>query len=260
MFKNITAFLLETPIDTLDLSANTFTPCTAQQEVSQGFVPVEGELVYTDTNTHHHIALKTETKRVPAGLLREEINKRIESLPFHPTKAEKDTIKSNVHFELLAKAFPTSKVTEAYITDNTIVVNTSSLKLAEELVSQLRVALGGLTATLYNIEDITFKMTDWVDKGDTLPEGLIVGDSALLLGLDSSIKYKRHDLSCNEIKSHIADGLQVTSLGLELEGIKFTLTEDSQFKSLKFDYESDGFDADCLLLADVVDKLLATVR
>jgi len=257
MFKNLTIFTIDTPISTVDLSDHSFTPCASQQESSSGFITVEGELIHTDANKYRHIALKTETKRVPSCIMKDTLKKRIDDLPFHPTKAELDVLKSTVHFELLAKAFPTSKVTQAYITPEIIVVNTASQKSAEALISQLRLATGGLIVTPYAVQDVALKMTDWVDTGDTLPEELIIGDSVLLSGLDSSVKYKHHDLSCNEIKSHIAEGLVVSELGLLHDGIKFTLTETSQFKGLKFDYESEGFDADCLLLADVVDKLLA---
>lgn len=257
MYKNLTIFSLEKPIANLDLSRTEFTPCTAQQEVSQGFVPINNELVYLDDNCYLHVALKTETKRVPADVLKSTLEKRISTLGFKPPKEELEILKSNVKFELLAKAFPTSKVTQAYITPEIIVVNTASLKHAEELISRLRVALGGLIATPYAIQDVELKMTDLVATGDTLPEDLVICDSALLSGLDSSVKYKHHDLSCSEIKSHIAEGLVVSELGLMHDNVKFTLTETSQFKGLKFDYESGGLRDDCLILADVVDKLLA---
>lgn len=257
MYKNLTIFTIESPITNLDLSNHVFTPCTVQQELSSGFILVNGELVYRDANGNLHVALKTETKRVPADVKKDLIKKRVDSLPFHPTKEEMIAIKNNIHFELLAKVFPTNKVIQAYITDEMIVVNTSSQKQAEELISMLRLALGELICKPYVIYDVTMKMTDWVDTGELLPEDLIIGDSSVLSGLESTIKYKHHDLSCDEIKSHIAEGMVVSELGLLHDYIKFTLTENSQFKGLKFDYESDGFDADCLLLADIVDKLVA---
>jgi len=258
MYKNLTLFVLDAPISTLNLSDNhVFTPCTAQQETSSGFVPVQGNLTYVDANGYTHVALKTETKRVPSDIKKELLKKRIADLPFHPTKSELDVLKSTVHFELLAKAFPISKIVEAYITPEKIIVNTSSLKQAEALISQLRSAQCELVAIPLDIQDISFKMTDWVDKGDTLPDSLIVTDKATLSGIESTIKYKNYVLECNEIKSHIAEGLQVTEVSLECDVAKFTLTETSQFKGLKFDYESEGFEDDCLLLADVVDKLLA---
>jgi len=101
-----------------------------------------------------------------------------------------------------------------------ILVNSSSAARAEELLSQLREALGSLKAIPLTPQQPTPQlMTHWL-RGEPLPADFELGEECeLQAGKDSRvIRCKNLDLSAPEITSHLDSGMFVSRLALSWKG------------------------------------------
>src|SRR5690606_30278635 len=131
------------------------------------------------------------------------------------------------------------------------VVDTSSRKQAEHVVSALRDALGSFPALPPNAEVAPRSvLTGWI-AGEPLPEGLSLGDECELKDPADNgavVKCQRQELQSDEIARHLEAGKQVTRLALVLDDhVSFVLGEDLVVRKFK-------------LLEGAVDALESTER
>ena len=117
-------------------------------------------------------------------------------------------------------------------------VNSASFNKAEELLALLRKSLGTLPVVpAFANYDLDVFLTDWLTNFST-PEGFAIGSDAELEEPDDSgaqVKLKGHDLSCEEVKSHLENGKRVTKLALDWqERVKFMLQNDGSIKRLSY--------------------------
>jgi len=119
-----------------------------------------------------------------------------------------------------------------------VAIDSSSRKSAENLVSELRHALGSFPAIPLNAETSPRSvMTGWI-SGEKLPKGLELGEECELKDGDERgaiVKCQRQELQTDEIKKHLESGKQVSRLGLVLDAhVSFVLGEDLVIRKLKF--------------------------
>ena len=155
-------------------------------------------------------------------------------------RKEKQSLKDEIIFSLLPKAFAKSSLDFAYIApqEKLIVVNSSSAKRAEDLLSKLREALGSLRCIPISAKNIpTQVMTHWLQTGKLANEFELGEDCELQAGKDARvIKCKKQDLTANEILSHINSGMFVSKLAVTWkESIHCVLDDQLAVKRLKFD-------------------------
>lgn len=249
-FKNLRLYKLTEPINKLHLDELLerfqFTPCGSLDPVRYGFFPPlgEGYLFTHDALEFTMICAKREEKILPAAAINLALEEKAKAIGEAESRSvgrkEKQSLKDEIIFSMLPKAFSKVSLEYAYIDhkENLIVVNSSSAKRAEDLLSKLREALGSLRCIPISAKNIpTQVMTHWLQTNQ-LPAHFELGEECeLQAGKDARvIRCKKQDLTASEILSHIQSGMFVSKLSLDYrEGITFVLDDQLSIKRLKFD-------------------------
>lgn len=253
LFKNLLIYRFTRPFthspEELDqqLAAKPFAPCGGQDLSSFGWVPPaggDGELLVHAANGYLMVCLQRQDKVLPAAVVNEVLAEKLADIKARedrtPGKKERAEIKDEVIFELLPRAFSRSGKQYAYIDPRAglLVVNSSSHKRAEELLGQLREALGSLPVIPVKTADpIPATLTHWLKQG-TVPDGFTIGGECELRdGADASavIRCKNQDLSSEDILNHLDAGMFVSNLALSWAGgIDCLIDENLAVKKLRF--------------------------
>jgi len=128
----------------------------------------------------------------------------------------------------------------AYISprDQLLVVDASSVKRAEELLQQLRDALGSLSVIpLVSKHQPIDVMTRWISSGQG-ESGFELGEECELrdnADISSVIRCKNQDLAAAEIVNHLKTGMHVSKLALNWQQrLEFVVDEKLVVKRLRF--------------------------
>jgi recombination associated protein RdgC len=252
-FKNLQLYRFTKPFEltpeTLgqQLGEHSFVPCGSQDTTRSGWVPPLGrhgsEFVHAASG-HLMICCKRQDKLLPATVVNEVLEEK--ALEFEEREARKlpakqrRSLKDEVVFSLLPKAFVRSSLQYAYISpqDNLLVINATSAKRAEEMLDNLRAALGPLSVIpLASNSQPMDVMTQWVNSaqpaaGFELGEECELRDNA---DISSVIRCKNQNLAAAEIVNHLKTGMHVSKLTLNWqERIEFLLDDKLTIKRLRF--------------------------
>ncbi|WP_031434503.1 recombination-associated protein RdgC [Methylomarinum vadi] len=252
-FKNLAVYRFTEPFTTSvdefeeKLQEKRFRPCGSHDESSLGWTAPLGkgaeQLVHA-ANGFFMVALKKEEKVVPAAVVNEMLQEKIDDIEEREARKlarkERTRIKDELIFELLPKAFAFSRKTYAYIDPKGgwIVVDAAAAKKAEDLLSTLRQCLGSLPVVPLNTaENPVAIMTDWL-MNQTSPGDISIEDECELRSQSDEgaiVRCKRHDLTLPEIKNHLDNDKQVIKLALNwADRLSFLLDEHLAVKRLKF--------------------------
>ncbi|WP_372882607.1 recombination-associated protein RdgC [Psychromonas sp.] len=290
-FKNLQVYRFTRPLeqdaDTLEknLEELSFKPCGSQDISKLGWVFPMGKAgsMYTHLAAKQIlICMRKEEKMLPAGVIKDQLNERVEAIELEQGRAlkkkEKDNLKEEIIMQLLPRAFSRTSQTFAWIDPEAdmLYVDASSTRKAEELISLLRKTLGSLPVVpiqLKNQADVV--MTDWLNEGN-IPANFALEDEAeLCSALEGGgiIRCKQQDLLSEEIKNHLAADKFVTKLALNwADSISFVIGEEFALKRIKFadvlqeqneDIDKDDFaarfDADFALMTGEIKQLIPAV-
>jgi recombination associated protein RdgC len=261
-----------------------FHPCGNLDPMRYGFVPPLGrhgtDFVHA-TNGYVMICTKKQEKILPGGVIKEQLEEKVLALSEAESRPvgrkERDTLKDEIIFSLMPKAFTRSSLTFAYIApqDNLIVVNTSSAKRAEDLLSKLREAFGSLRCLPIWPQNIPSQvMTHWLRESQA-PHQFELGDEVVLEAAKDGrvIRAKRQDLTASEILNHLESGMHVSKIGLTWkEAIHCTIDDCLAVKGLKFEdsiadkandrnpeSKAEQFDADFAIMTLELKNLIASM-
>ncbi|MHC9083620.1 recombination-associated protein RdgC [Luteimonas sp. RIT-PG2_3] len=261
-FRNLTLFRFPTSLDLSDLDAqlqhHPLKPVAALELSSRGFISPFGR----DAEAFSHriedaiwVTVGGEDKILPGAVVNDLLQRKLSEMEQkegrRPGGRMRKRLKEDLVHELLPRAFVRPSRTDALIDleHGVCVVDTSSRKSAENVVSEIRTALGSFPALPLNAEVAPRSiLTGWI-AGEPLPDGLSLGEECELKDPDEHgaiIKCQRQELQCDEITRHLDSGKQVTKLALTLDDhVSFVLGEDLIIRKFK-------------LLDGAIDKLEGT--
>jgi recombination associated protein RdgC len=250
-FRNLTLFRFPGALDFAELDArlaeHLLKPVGGLELSSRGFVSPFGR----DAEALSHrigdaiwLTVGGEHKLLPASVVNDLLQKKLAELEEKEgrrlgSRARKRLKEDLVH-ELLPRAFVRPTRTDAMLDleHGLCIVDASSRKAAEAVVSEIRNALGSFPALPLNAEVAPRAvLTGWI-AGDPLPGGLSLGDECELRDAADGgavVKCQRQELQGDEIAKHLESGKQVARLALTLDDhLSFVLGEDLVVRKLKF--------------------------
>lgn len=252
-FRNLTFFRFPTTLaktlDDLDarLEECKLKPVGPSELMSRGFISPFGR----DGATMSHrvgdaiwITLGGEDRLLPSAVINDQLGRKLAEIEEKEGRRlggrARKRLKEDIVMELLPRAFvrPVRCSATLDLEHGFIAVDTSSRKTAENLVSELRHALGSFPALPLNAEaSVRVILTGWL-AGEPLPPGLSLGDECELkdpVDGGAVVRCSRHELQVDEIRQHLEAGKQVTRLALVLDDhVGFVLGEDLVLRKLKF--------------------------
>jgi len=263
-FRNLTLFRFPTTtkLDDLDSGLNEcqLKPVGPLELSTRGFISPFGR--DSDEMSHKRsdatwLAVGGEDKILPGSVVNDMLNKKLSEIEAKegrkPGGKTRKRIKDELITDLLPRAFVKPSRTDALIDMGlgVVAVDSSSRKSGENVVSEIRRALGSFPALPLNAEVAPRSvLTGWV-AGEPLPEGLSLGDECELrdpIDQGAVVKVQRMELQSDEIAKHLESGKQVTRLALTLDDhVSFVLGEDLIVRKFK-------------LLDGAVDELESTER
>jgi recombination associated protein RdgC len=250
-FRNLTLFRFPSSLDLSGLDTHLpvarLKPVGPMELSSRGFVAPFGR----DSEALSHriddtlwLAVGGEDKLLPAAVVNDLLGKKLAQIEQKEGRklggrARKRLREDLVH-ELLPRAFVRPTRTDAILQlgHGLCVVDTSSRKNAEAVVSEIRHALGSFPALPLSAEIAPRSvLTGWI-AGERLPDGLALGDECELKDAaerGAIVKCQHQELQADEIAKHLEAGKQVTRLALTLDDrVSFVLGEDLVIRKLKF--------------------------
>ena len=263
-----------------------FVECGASQDKSIGWVPPRGQAhgpLVESVARQWLMQLVIESKAVPANVVRRKADERIAEIEAatgrKPGKKEKRELMDDVRLALLPQAFARQATVRVWLDldKRRLVLNAGSQGKADEVVSALMKAMGGLSVSL--IQTVTSPQTamaQWLlaPTPDDWPADFSIERETVLKssGEDAaSVRFTRHHLANDDVRKHVQEGKLPTQLALSWDGrVAFVLTEALQLKKVQFldgvmdesgtDQNEDRFDADVALstglLGPLIDSLI----
>lgn len=254
-FKQIQLFQLTRPV-TYDaqkleerLATLAFSPCLPSLFSSHGFaspfehVGEDAPLVHA-ANGFLLFCMQIEDKILPSTVIRQALDKKVKKISAMEerkvTRKEKSTLKDEVTFSLLPRAFSRMSRIYAYIDTkhNLLVIDNTIPSKVEKLMSLLKKAMGDNICRYIETNNVAFQLTQWLQHGDA-PKGFTIDKSCILRDPQNQsrvINCQQQDLNASAIQSLIKDGCEVFQLGLTWqERISFKLTSEFTLKTLRYD-------------------------
>jgi recombination associated protein RdgC len=251
-FKNLQIYQINADANiTLDqleqaMPNNAFKPCKEMDLQSIGWdMPLgkKSESLVHETNGFVMICQKTQEKLLPASVINELLAEKLEEIEQQegrkPAKKEKDQLKDELILTLVPRAFSRSRRLFAYfdLKQNYFIVDSTSAKKAEDLISLVRESLGSFPVKPLAVKKpIGLILTSWIQS--QAPEGIEIGNEAELKDTGEEggvVKAKGVDLTDSEIQNHIENGKNVSQLALEWkERINCLISDDLVIKRVKF--------------------------
>ncbi|MFX0313840.1 recombination-associated protein RdgC [Pseudomonas aeruginosa] len=254
-FRNLLIYRLTQQID-LDpevlgkaLAAKLARPCANQELSTYGFIAPLGKgddapLVHASQG-YLLIGTRKEERILPSSVVKDALKEKIDEIESEQMrkvyKKERDQLKDDIIQAFLPRAFIRKSGTFAAIApqQGLILVDSSSPKRAEDLLSTLREAIGSLPVRPLTVKIApSATMTDWV-KNQKAIEGFSLLDDCELRDTHEdggTVRCKRQDLTSDEIQQHLEVGKQVTQLSLAWQDkLSFVLDDKMVIKRLRFE-------------------------
>ncbi len=247
-FKQVTPFHLpELPEKRyLDesLGNSWFTEPQGSDWFSEGFTHPNAftDLAVFEAQKTMLIALKREEKVLPSTAIKHKLDEQVVKIQTaegrNVGRREKHELREAIIDDLLPKALTKSSRTNGLLGTGWLWVDTASRHKAENLLTKLREALGGLPAQQpVARQSPASLMTNWLLQGEA--QGRFVLDSDVtLVGVGDvapKVKISRKDLTAEDVVQHAKNGMTVTELGLVWnDRVAFILTQDLTLKRIQW--------------------------
>lgn len=282
-FKQLTPFRLpELPdVERLEtaIAVNWFSSPLDSEWFSEGFyvpVPFGNPVVFKAQQTML-ISLRRKEKVLPGAVIKNNLDEQIAKIQTAESRnvgrKEKQELRQAIIDDLLPKALTKSSCTKGLMAKGWLWADTASRRKAENLLTKLREALGGLHAQMpVTRQSPSSLMTDWLLSGEAQGRFVLDSDVTLIGAGDVApkVKISRKDLTADDVVQHAKNGMTVTELGLVWnERVAFILTQGFTLKRIQWldvlaeKAEESGDDAQSqayasqLLMASALSVMLA---
>lgn len=249
-FRNLVLFRFPVTLNFDDLEAH-LTECQLKpvgplELASRGFVSPFGrdsEVFAAKQGDAIWLTVGGEDKILPSSVVNDLLSKKLAEIEQKegrkPGGRTRKRIKDELVTELLPRAFVKPGRADGLIDlgHGVIAIDTSSRKVGENVVSEIRRAMGSFPALPLNAEIAPRSiLTGWV-AGEPLPEGLSLGDECELRDPTDEggvVKVQHMELQGDEVSKNLEAGKQVTRLALTLDDhISFVIGEDLVIRKFK---------------------------
>ncbi|UHQ23275.1 recombination-associated protein RdgC [Lysobacter sp. 5GHs7-4] len=249
-FRNLTLFRFPTTTKLDELEAGLeeckLKPVGPLELSSRGFISPFGRDAEAMSNRIQDaiwLSVGGEDRLLPGSVVNDMLAKKLAEIEQKegrkPGSRTRKRLKDELIVDLLPRAFIKPSRTDALLDleHGIVVVDTSSRKSGENVVSEIRRALGSFPALPLNAEVAPRSiLTGWL-AGEPLPEGLSLGEECELrdpMEQGAVVKCQRMELQGDEIDKHLETGKQVTRLALNLDDhVSFVLGEDLVIRKFK---------------------------
>jgi recombination associated protein RdgC len=275
-FRNVTLFQFPTACRFHELPWNlddcALKPVGPLELSSRGFVSPYGrgdDRLVAAQGEAAWLTIGGEDRMLPGSVVNDLLAKKLEAIEKaegrKPGGRTRKRIKDELITELLPRAFvKPSRVDAVLLFDlGLLAIDTSSRRVAESVVGEIRRCLGSFPALPLNAErSPRTVLTDWLTwwsppvvgalRGDDpMPHALALADEAQLtdpVDHGATVKLARQELGSEEVAKHLEVGKQCTRLALTLDDhVSFTLGEDLVLRKFR-------------LLDGAIDQLESTER
>jgi recombination associated protein RdgC len=223
-----------------------FTECRPTQPESAGWVEPRGDRhapLLESVGGQLILKLCTETKPVPGGVVKAQLNARLEKIEAETGRRPKGKalreIKEQIVHDLLPRAFPKSATTLVWIDLKArfVLIGAASTKKADAVVTRLVDLFGGLRlAPLETALSPATAMSIWLGEKQA-PAGFSIDRECELKQPDSEksvVRYARHTLDIDEVGEHIRQGKLPAQLAMTWQGrVSFVLTDALALRRIK---------------------------
>ncbi|WP_455524416.1 recombination-associated protein RdgC [Neisseria lactamica] len=247
-FKQVTPFrLLELPEKRyLDesLGNSWFTEPQGLDWFSEGFTPPNAftDLAVFEAQKSMLINLMREEKVLPSAAIKHKLDEQVVKIQTaegrNVGRREKHELREAIIDDLLPKALIKSSCTYGLFAGEWLFVDTANHRKAENLLTKLREALGGLSAQHpVTRQSPASLMTNWLLQGEAQGRFMLDSDVTLVGAGDVApkIKISRKDLTAEDVVQHAKNGMTVTELGLVWnDRVAFILTQDLTLKRIQW--------------------------
>jgi DNA recombination-dependent growth factor C len=266
-----------------------FRKMTPAQITSIGWVSpygaeLEDESLVRTVEEKHAITFKMSEKKLPNGILDEQVLIRFQELKKSngPQKLDKKTkkeLRETIKTEMLPNQKPESKCVNAYIDPESsyLVIEGTNAKDAEALITMLNRAFEAgdheiKISPIRTTDSVTGIITNWVKDHSIIPQEVELGSKCSLSGQEGQVvKYDKHELSEDKLIKYITeDNMDVAELQIEYkEMLSFQLSSDLSIRGIKTldgsegkfgaDDHDDGWEADFVLMTGIFAELYPCV-
>ena len=259
-----------------------FTPCSATQDKSMGWVPPRGQqhgALVESINSQRILCFMIESKGVPGSVIKRHLDERLAQIEAKegrkPGRKESRELRDDIVQQLLPMAFAKTSSVMVWLDLQTgrLVLDCGSQGKADEVVSALVKCLPGVQISALNTQQSPqAAMTQWLTAGgeDGWPRHFAPGREVELKSgdeMNSVVKFTRHHLDDAEMQRHISQGKLPTKLALDWDGrVSFVPTESTQLKKVAFldgvfednasAEDEGGFDADVTISTGELSALI----
>ncbi|MBS0445881.1 MAG: recombination-associated protein RdgC [Proteobacteria bacterium] len=252
MFKNALVYRIDlweppTQADIAQrLERGRFAECAPTQPEAVGWVEPRGEkqgALLESVAGQLILRLCTESKPVPAGVVRQQLDARLDRIEAEtgrrPKGKAKRELKEQIVHDLLPRAFPKRATTTVWIdlAARLVLIDASSPKKADTLVTRLVDLFGGLRLSpLQTSLSPATAMSAWLTDKEAPPRFTIDRDCELKQpdSEKAAVRYARHTLDIDEVGEHIRQGKLPTQLAMTWSSrVSFVLTEGLVLKKIK---------------------------
>jgi recombination associated protein RdgC len=223
-----------------------FEPCGPLTERSSGWVAVDpdsSDLLSRRVNGADLIRLRSQSRVLPAAVINEELETRIEEFRSRmqeaPSAREKRRLKAEARDELMPKAMVKSDRIWGYIDlkEKVLGIDTALDSVAERFIRRLQASIDGVS-----IRPLQFmKPVDELLTGiffEDAPGQFSLGRECRMQDLadaGSIVRWTAFDLSDKTIRDHVANGMRLTHLAIVYDNImSCVINENGVITKLRF--------------------------